>query len=190
MYKNDAMKRKVFYSFHYAKDSWRASQVRNIGVVEGNAPLTSNKWEEVKQKGDANILKWIQDSLVGKTCLVVLIGEKTSERKWCNREIEEAWRAGKGIVGIYIHNLKDFLGNQSEKGKNPFKSFYIDKTYNYIAKRDNKVDNNEILLSLVCHAYDPPYTTSKNVYDFIADHIEDWVEEAITIRMLYPSGRD
>jgi len=50
------MKRKVFYSFHYAKDSWRAGQVRNIGVVEGDEPLTSNKWEEVKQKGDANIL--------------------------------------------------------------------------------------------------------------------------------------
>ena len=72
------MKRKVFYSFHYAKDSWRAGQVRNIGVVENDPPLTSNKWEEVKQKGDDNIVKWIQDSLVGKTCLVVLIGEETS----------------------------------------------------------------------------------------------------------------
>lgn len=29
------MPRKVFYSFHFAPDSWRASQVRNIGIVEG-----------------------------------------------------------------------------------------------------------------------------------------------------------
>lgn len=180
------MKRKVFYSFHYAKDSWRAGQVRNIGVVEGDEPLTSNKWEEVKQKGDANILKWIKDSLVGKSCLVVLIGEKTAERKWCNREIEEAWRAGKGIVGIYIHNLKDILGNQSTKGKNPFRTFYVDKTYTYIAKRDSKVDDNEILLSSVCHAYDPPYGMSTNVYKYISDHIEEWVEEAIRIRKMYP----
>lgn len=180
------MKRKVFYSFHYAKDSWRAGQVRNIGVVEGDEPLTSNKWEEVKQKGDANILKWIQDSLVGKTCLVVLIGEKTAERKWCNREIEEAWRAGKGIVGIYIHNLKDIFGSQSTKGNNPFKAFYIDKTYTYIAKRDKKVDDNEILLSSVCHAYDPPYVMSTNVYNYISENIEDWVEEAIRIRKMYP----
>lgn len=105
-------------------------------MVEGDAPLTSNKWEEVKQKGDANILKWIQDSLIGKSCLVVLIGEKTSERKWCNKEIEEAWRAGKGIVGIFIHNLKHLFGNQSKNGHNPFKAFYIDKTYTYITKRD------------------------------------------------------
>ena len=180
------MKRKVFYSFHYAKDSWRAGQVRNIGVVENDPPLTSNKWEEVKQKGEDNIVKWIQDSLVGKTCLVVLIGEETSKRKWCNREIEEAWRAGKGIVGIYIHNLLDVVGNQSNMGDNPFKSFYIDKTYNYIAKRENKVDNNEILLSSVVQAYNPPYSTSKNVYDYIAENIGDWVEEAIRIRKQYP----
>ena len=46
------MARKVFYSFHYQADGWRASKVRNIGVVEGNAPATDNKWEEVKRGGD------------------------------------------------------------------------------------------------------------------------------------------
>lgn len=30
------MPRKIFYSFHYQRDSWRASKIRNIGVVEGN----------------------------------------------------------------------------------------------------------------------------------------------------------
>ena len=180
------MKKKVFYSFHYANDAWRASQVRNIGVVEGNQPLTSNKWEEVKQKGDANILKWIQDNLADKSCLVVLIGEKTSERKWCNKEIEEAWRAGKGIVGIYIHNLLNAIGEKSRKGDNPFKAFYVDKTCTYIAKRDYKVDDNEILLSSVCKAYDSLSVISKNVYDYITNNIEEWVEEAIRIRKMYP----
>lgn len=99
---------------------------------------------------------------------------------------EEAWRAGKGIVGIYVHNLKDILGNQSTKGNNPFRAFYIDKTYTYIAKRDNKADDNEILLSSVCHAYDPPYVMSTNVYKYISENIEDWVEEAIRIRKMYP----
>ena len=32
------MKRRVFYSFHYQADSWRASMVRNIGSIEGNKP--------------------------------------------------------------------------------------------------------------------------------------------------------
>ena len=38
-------KRQVFYSFHFKNDSWRAGQVRNIGVVEGNMPVSSNDWE-------------------------------------------------------------------------------------------------------------------------------------------------
>lgn len=42
-------KRQVFYSFHFKNDSWRAGQVRNIGVVEGNMPVSSNDWEEVKR---------------------------------------------------------------------------------------------------------------------------------------------
>ena len=43
------MKRKVFYSFHFDNDNWRAGQVRNMGVVEGNQPVSGNKWEEIKK---------------------------------------------------------------------------------------------------------------------------------------------
>ena len=45
------IRRRVFYSFHYAADSWRAAMVRNIGVVEGNRPATDNNWEEVTRGG-------------------------------------------------------------------------------------------------------------------------------------------
>lgn len=37
------MPRKVLYSFHYQRDSWRASTIRSIGVVEGNLSATDNK---------------------------------------------------------------------------------------------------------------------------------------------------
>ena len=36
------MARKAFFSFHYQPDNWRVSQVRNIGVIEGNQP--ANFW--------------------------------------------------------------------------------------------------------------------------------------------------
>ena len=42
-------KRQVFYSFHYNKDSWRAAQVKNMGMVEGNTPVSANEWEEELQ---------------------------------------------------------------------------------------------------------------------------------------------
>lgn len=50
-------KRRVFYSFHYGNDSWRAGQVRNIGVLDVNSPVSSNDWEEVKRKGEDFVKK-------------------------------------------------------------------------------------------------------------------------------------
>lgn len=53
------MARRAFYSFHYDQDSWRASQVRNMGVVEGNRPVMDNDWEQIKRGGDKAVQKWI-----------------------------------------------------------------------------------------------------------------------------------
>jgi Thoeris protein ThsB, TIR-like domain len=165
------MARKVFFSFHYKPDNWRASQVRNAGVVEGNRPVSDNEWEKITKGGDAAIESWIDGQLSGKSCAVVLIGSAAAGRKWIKYEIEKAWNDKKGVVGIYIHNLKDVSGNQSSKGRNPFEDFTM--------KRDNKT------LSSIVKAYDPPYSTSTYVYDHIKEKIDGWVEEAISIRNNY-----
>jgi hypothetical protein len=101
------MKRQVFYSFHYKNDVRRVSQVRNIGALEDNKPVSDNEWEEVKRKGDDNIKKWINDNMNYRSCVIVMVGEETANRKWVKYEIEKAWNDGKGVLGIYIHNLKD-----------------------------------------------------------------------------------
>ena len=138
------MGRKVFFSFHYKPDNWRASQVRNVGAVEGNPPVSDNDWEQVTKGGDAAIKSWIDGQLKDKSCAVVLIGSNTAGRKWINYEIESSWNAGKGLLGIYIHNLKDTAKSQSSKGDNPFDSFTMTN------------DPSKHLSSLV-QAYDPPY---------------------------------
>ena len=81
------MKRRVFYSFHYKPDNWRASKVRNIGAIEGNQPATDNDWETVKRGGDRAIERWIAGQMRGRSCTVVLVGANTANRKWINREI-------------------------------------------------------------------------------------------------------
>ena len=101
------MARRVFFSFHYKPDNWRAAQIRNSGVVEGDRPVTDNEWESITRLGDAAIQRWIDAQLYGKSCLIVLIGSYTANRKWINYEIAKAWNDGKGVLGIYIHNLKD-----------------------------------------------------------------------------------
>src|SRR5690242_10617103 len=103
-------KRNVFYSFHYEPDNWRASQVRNMGVIDGNEPAKDNDWEQIKRGGDAAIQRWIDAQLNGKSCAIVLIGSGTAKRKWIDYEIGAAWNNGKGLLGIHIHNLKDRLG--------------------------------------------------------------------------------
>ncbi|MCX6832968.1 MAG: TIR domain-containing protein, partial [candidate division Zixibacteria bacterium] len=69
------MARRVFYSFHYKPDSWRASQVRNIGAIEGNLSVSDNDWENITKGGDAKIQQWIDDQLVGRSCTIVLTGK-------------------------------------------------------------------------------------------------------------------
>lgn len=163
------MARKAFYSFHYKPDNWRASTVRNIGVIEGSQTVSDNEWETITSGGDPAIKTWIADQMKGKSCAIVLIGSQTANRKWINYEIAEAWNKSKGVMGIYIHNILDRNGRQALKGANPF---------SYV-----KVGNRS--MSSIAKAYDPPYTASKNVYDYIASYIEGWVEEAIKIRANY-----
>lgn len=162
------MARSVFYSFHYNPDCSRASQVRNMGVVEGNQPAKDNDWETIKRGGESAIKKWIDDQLKGRSCAVVLIGENTAGRKWITYEISTAWNEGKGVFGVYVHNLKDLNGCQAVKGGNPFDHVTLNSTG---AK-----------LSTIVPAHNPPYSDSKDVYAHIKNNLANWIEQAITFR--------
>jgi hypothetical protein len=107
--------------------------------------------------------------MAGRSCAVVLIGQNTAGRKWIKYEIVESWKKGMGLLGIHIHNITDSLDQQSSKGANPFSGFTIgDKP-----------------LSSIVKTYDAPFTTSKYVYNHIAENIADWIDEAIAIRKAY-----
>jgi hypothetical protein len=161
-------KRKVFFSFHYKPDHWRASQVRNIGVIEGNEPCSDNDWESVTGGGEAAIKAWIEGQMKGTSCALVLIGNDTAGRKWIKYEIEKAWNAKKGLLGIYIHNLLDSSGSSTTKGANPFNDF--------------TVKDGTVKLSSVAKAYNPTGSTSKEVYGQISANLSAWIEEAVKIR--------
>lgn len=118
------MARRVFFSFHYQRDIWRANVVRKSNVVIGSAAAgfhDASLWEEAKKKGDAAIKKMIDDALQNTTVTVVLIGAKTAGRKYINYEIEKSVERGNGVIGIHVHNIKDSGGNIDEKGEVPRK---------------------------------------------------------------------
>ncbi len=156
-------KRQVFFSFHYDNDSWRAGQVRSMGKVSNESTFSDNDWEEVKNKDEKEIMKWIDDQLDKRSCLIVLIGKETATRKWVKHEIKRAYELDKGMIGIYIHKLKNSEGKQDDKGDNPF---------------DNWELNGEKLSKYV-KCYDSPYQTSTYVYNDILNNIEDLIEYGI-----------
>lgn len=156
------MKRKIFYSFHYDNDVMRVQQIRNIGVLDGNEPVSSNKWEEIKRT-EQGVKNWINENLKGKSCLIVLVGSETANRKWVKYEIQRAWESGLAVVGIYIHRLKCPRNDFSSKGNNPFDSFKFKL-------------NGDTIKPLI---FNPSYS---DTYNDIKNNIDGWVEQAIKQR--------
>lgn len=160
------MARRAFYSFHYVADNWRAGQVRNMGLIEGNAPVSDNDWESITRGGAAWIERWIESQLEGKSCVIVLIGQSTADRKWVKHEIKRGWDLGKGLVGIHVHGLKDRHGQTARRGRNPFEAFTV----------------NSRPLTMFAKAHDPVGGDSNSIYRSISKNLERWVEEAIAAR--------
>ncbi len=156
-------KRQVFYSFHFDNDVMRVQMIRNIGAIEDNKPVSQNEWETVKRKGDNAIKEWINSAMQYRSCAIVLIGSETANRPWVRYEIEKAWNDGKGVLGIYIHNINCPRKGTCHQGVNPFDQFKV---------KGEKLSN-------IVKSYDPFFI---NAYKDIADNIDNWVEEAIRIR--------
>lgn len=153
-----------FLSFHYKPDCWRVQQVRNIGSIDEQPLLDANRWEEIKKKGDGAVIKWIDDNMKDKDCLIVLVGTNTAGRRWVKYEIKKAWETGLGVLAIHVHNLKDSGGDQSKKGSDPFAGLTSGGR------------------AITGKVYDPPYTTSTNVYAYISENIASWVKVAVNAR--------
>ena len=132
------MARRVFFSFHYERDVWRAAQIRNSWVTKPDREAAgfwdAAAWEEVKKKGEAAIKQWIRSQMQGTSVTVVLIGAETATRKYVQYEINHSWERGNGLIGIYIHNLRDKNGRRDAEGEDPFKKMGYSgiRTYDWV----------------------------------------------------------
>ena len=153
-------KEPVFYSFHFDNDVFRVQQIRNMGVIDGNTPVSANDWEQLKRKGDPAVERWIDDNMKYKRCVVVLIGSDTANRPWVHYEIKKAWTDRRGLLGVYIHNLKCPRTGTCVRGPNPFDRFTV---------ADQPMAN-------LVQAHDP---NSWDAYNDIARNMQNWVATAI-----------
>lgn len=117
------MARQTFFSFRYKKDNWRAGIVRNSWVTQDRTAagfFDSAEWEAVKKKSDAAIGTWINEQLKGTSVTIVLIGADTAGKKWIKYEIQSSHDRGNGMLGIFVHNIKDSQGATTARGRSPF----------------------------------------------------------------------
>lgn len=156
--------RKCYISFDAAHDMWRVQQVRNMGRFETQPLLDREAWEQVQRGGDKAINAWMDDNMRGKECLIVLVGAQTADRKWVRYEIERAWSTGLGVLAIHVHNLKDRDGRYSKKGASPFDVHLIEG------------------YAVDARTYDPPFTDSVAVYEYIRDNVGQWISHAVEAR--------
>lgn len=122
--------RKVFFSFDW-DDVWRVNQVRNSWVAKGGYQsagfMDKAEIEKLELQTNKKIKNWIDGQMHGTSVTCVLIGEKTSHSKWVLYEIDQSIEKGNGILGVYIHSIKNQNREKSKRGKNPL-SQYTEKT--------------------------------------------------------------
>lgn len=159
------MSRKVFFSFHYARDAWRVGQVRNSSLLGWDKTPFCDKaeWETVKKRGDNAIKRWIDIQLNGCSVTVVLIGKETADREWVKYEITESYNKGKGMLGIYINDIPSWANGDNGvvdmKGRNPFNDWYIEQ------------NGRKIYFSEMYKTYDWVLNNGRN-------NMQGWIDEA------------
>ena len=129
--------RRVFFSFHYGNDVWRANQVRNAWVTKGNFTtagyVDSADFEKVKRQGELAIHRWIDNQLTNTSVTVVLLGEETLKRPYVQYEIKKSIEKGNKIIGVKINGLKNQKG---EIGSSPnIYELVNGKSFNNIAHK-------------------------------------------------------
>jgi hypothetical protein len=124
------MARRVFFSFHYEADVWRANVVRKSWVTQDREAAgfwDGSLWEEAKTKGDAALRRLIDDGLSNTSVTAVLVGSNTAARQWVQYEIIESYKRGNGILAVAINAIEDQNGQESQPGDNPLAGLTIER---------------------------------------------------------------
>lgn len=153
---------RLYFSFDYANDLWRANIVRSgwLTAARGADGLwDASMWESIKKDGEYAIRRAIDKELNKTSVTVVLIGQRTAQRKWIQYEIIESVKRGNGLLGVFINGLRDQHGVVSPRGNNPLDPIYFEK------------DGTKFFLSQFYQTYDW-------IYNHGFKNFASWVEQA------------
>jgi hypothetical protein len=98
-------KRNIFISHHGEDDEHvqhLKERLKDDGYEVRNSSVDSTKHQEVRPS-DETIKDNLTSGINWAGTFICLIGEDTHTRDWVDFEIEQAYKQGKPIVGIYMH---------------------------------------------------------------------------------------
>ncbi|WP_222599027.1 TIR domain-containing protein [Morganella morganii] len=99
----------IFIS-HHGKDDEHVQRLKQRLKDEGyevrNSSVDSTKHQE-KRPSDETIKKDLRDGIGWAGTFICLVGEDTHTRDWVDFEIEQAYKQGKPIVGVYMHGCSE-----------------------------------------------------------------------------------
>ena len=96
----------IFIS-HYGKDDEHVqslkARLKEQGYDVRNFSVDSTNHKDGSKPSDAVVERLIKMRISWSSTIICLIGERTHTRDWVDFEIEEGYRQGKRIIGIYAH---------------------------------------------------------------------------------------
>jgi hypothetical protein len=157
------MARHIFYSLHYDADRSRVGGILSHAALAANREEKLAEWDKIKRSGDFAIKRWLELSLKGRSCCIVLIGAQTASRPWVRYEIKRSHELKLALLGVHVHHLKDAKGKQSTKGASPF----------------DHPDSGLGSFAANVPVFDPPDSDAKLAYRYIVDNLAAWAELAV-----------
>lgn len=122
------MARKVFFSFHYERDSQRVSQIRECNCISQHftkSPfLPKSEWEAIQRTDETAVRNWIDKNMNGTSVPILCFWLETHTRPWVKYELEKAHREKGGIVAIDLSSMSTMQNQIDPIGINPLKKAY------------------------------------------------------------------
>jgi hypothetical protein len=119
---------RLFFSFDFTEDLWRASVVRNRWIADPSL-AEGGFWEARFSEGNSptgvELERFVDEQVEASDVTVVLIGTRTSDCSHVMHAIRRSVELGRGLLGIYVDQCRNRYGSLGLRGRNPFEDVVV-----------------------------------------------------------------
>src|SRR6266576_2374280 len=112
---------RVFFSFDYSEDLWRASVVRNRWIDDPSLAaggFWDSRFVDGQPAESGAIDRFVDEQVDEADVTVVLIGAHTASCEHVLHAIRRSAELGRGMLGIYVDQCRNRYGSTGTRGRN------------------------------------------------------------------------